>query len=82
MSTKKVRRVPVANLSEHVNLRQDFSVMQGVPYAALWPEMQRYDYFVRDRKLSAEEMGKAASALADDPHRAAVRCALAWLEAQ
>jgi hypothetical protein len=66
--------------ADYVNLRQDFSVMQGVPNAAPWLEMQRYDYFVRDRKLSAEEMGKAASAPADDPHRAAIRYALARLE--
>jgi hypothetical protein len=36
-------------------LRQDFSVMQSVADAQPWPEMQRFDFFVRTRTLSDEE---------------------------
>jgi hypothetical protein len=36
-------------------LRQDFSVMQAVPDAAPWPEMQRFDFLVRTREVSDEE---------------------------
>jgi hypothetical protein len=38
-------------------LRQDFSVLQPVPnHGRLWPEEQRYDYLVRLRPLSPEEL--------------------------
>jgi hypothetical protein len=36
-------------------LRQDFSLMMPVPDAAPWPEMQRFDFMVRSRVLSAQE---------------------------
>ncbi len=36
-------------------LRQDFSLMQAVEDAAPWPEMQRFDFFVRTRVLAEEE---------------------------
>jgi hypothetical protein len=36
-------------------LRQDFSVMQPVADAHPWPEMQRFDFLVRNRVLTAEE---------------------------
>jgi hypothetical protein len=36
-------------------LRQDFSVMQEVKWAAPWPEVQRFDFLVRRRVLSREE---------------------------
>ncbi len=36
-------------------LRQDFSMFQAVPDANPWPEMQRFDFLVRTRQLSAEE---------------------------
>ncbi|MCI0378813.1 MAG: hypothetical protein L0215_14490, partial [Gemmataceae bacterium] len=36
-------------------LRQDFSMMMQVPDAKPWPEMQRYDFLVRTRVLTAEE---------------------------
>jgi hypothetical protein len=36
-------------------LRQDFSAMMPVEDAAPWPEMQRFDFLVRERKLTAEE---------------------------
>jgi hypothetical protein len=36
-------------------LRQDFSALQPVADAQPWPEMQRFDFLVRKRVLSAEE---------------------------
>jgi hypothetical protein len=36
-------------------LRQDFSLMQRVANARPWPEMQRFDYFVRKRQLTKQE---------------------------
>src|SRR5207302_8029660 len=35
-------------------LRQDFSVMQPVADAHPWPEIQRFDFLVRNRVLSEE----------------------------
>ena len=37
-------------------LRQDFSVMQQVANAHPWPEMQRFDFLVRTRVLTADEV--------------------------
>jgi hypothetical protein len=37
-------------------LRQDFSVPQPVANAGPWPAMQRYDYLVRERPVSKEEL--------------------------
>jgi hypothetical protein len=36
-------------------LRQDFSIMQPVADAHPWPEMQRFDFLVRNRELTTEE---------------------------
>jgi hypothetical protein len=36
-------------------LRQDFSVFQAVADAAPWPELQRFDFLVRERVLTEEE---------------------------
>jgi hypothetical protein len=36
-------------------LRQDFSVFQPVGDAHPWPEMQRFDFLVRERTLTKEE---------------------------
>jgi hypothetical protein len=36
-------------------LRQDFSLLQAVKDADPWPEMQRFDYLVRTRAVTAEE---------------------------
>jgi hypothetical protein len=36
-------------------LRQDFSAMLPVPDAHPWPESQRFDFLVRERKLTDEE---------------------------
>ena len=37
-------------------LRQDFSVPQPVPRPGQWPANQRYDYMVRKRFLTGEEL--------------------------
>jgi hypothetical protein len=36
-------------------LRQDFSVMLAVAEPHQWPEMQRFDFMVRERALTADE---------------------------
>ena len=36
-------------------LRQDFSLLLPVENADPWPRMQRYDFLVRERTLTAEE---------------------------
>jgi hypothetical protein len=37
-------------------LRQDFSALLSVGDAHPWPDMQRFDFFVRERKLTSEEV--------------------------
>src|SRR5260370_3624978 len=37
-------------------LRQDFSVVQPVPYPGKWPAQQRYDYILRVRQVTKPEM--------------------------
>lgn len=37
-------------------LRQDFSICQPVPAPGKWPELQRYDYLIRERVLAAAEV--------------------------
>jgi hypothetical protein len=37
-------------------LRQDFSLMQKVDKADPWPEMQRFDFLVRTREVTAKEV--------------------------
>jgi hypothetical protein len=37
-------------------LRQDFSLLQPVADANPWPEMQRFDFLVRNRVLTDEEV--------------------------
>jgi len=36
-------------------LRQDFSVMQEVEDSGKWPQMQRFDFFIRSREMSESE---------------------------
>jgi hypothetical protein len=58
-------------------LRQDFSVPQPVAYAGLWPVHQRYDYLVRLRYPTAEEMRRMEKTEPQAyPQREAVRWAL------
>lgn len=45
-------------------LRPDFSVRQPVADAAPWPEMQRFDFLVRTRSVSADEATATRTALA------------------
>lgn len=44
-------------------LRQDFSVMQSVEEKSKWPAMQRFDFVVRKRELSADEAKELADRL-------------------
>jgi hypothetical protein len=52
-------------------LRQDFSLMMPVRDAAPWPDMQRFDFLVRNRVLSPEEAEdyrqQAAKAMGEGP---------------
>ena len=55
-------------------LRQDFSVMMKVENAKPWPEMQRFDFFVRTREVSlaeAEDITKALAKQTPSSHAAA-----------
>jgi hypothetical protein len=61
-------------------LRQDFSVVQPVANPRQWPSQQRFDYLVRERALSVEELA-ALEARKDKPaapskHKEAVLFAL------
>jgi hypothetical protein len=47
-------------------LRQDFSVMHSVADPGKWPRLQRFDYLVRQRVLSDDEVARL-----DKPHAAA-----------
>lgn len=49
-------------------LRQDFSLMLPVKHATPWPPVQRFDYFVRTRAITAEESATQTQHLAK--HRA------------
>jgi len=63
-------------------LRQDFSMMLAVENAHPWPKIQRFDFLVQTRVLSAEETQKLQQAKLDrdpsyvPPHRQAVLSAL------
>jgi hypothetical protein len=62
-----------------VYLRQDFSRLERVDKHGKWPEQQRFDYLVRTRPLSVDEIAKAKTKSTDDmptPHRRAVLSAL------
>jgi hypothetical protein len=64
-------------------LRQDFSAMQKVAEPDRWPVMQRYDYLLRTRDLSAAERALLPAprrpAMDASPYQAAVRFALRHL---
>jgi hypothetical protein len=63
-------------------LRQDFSAYLPVADAHPWPEMQRFDFLVRERSLSADEAKAFTAKLAPKeegviaPHRRAALAAL------
>ncbi len=62
-------------------LRQDFSMLQFVPNADPWPEMQRFDFLVRTRTLTAAEANIIRTGLAKQgfPFRATAAQALSRL---
>jgi hypothetical protein len=62
-------------------LRQDFSTMEPVDDPRPWPRMQRFDYLVRTRTPTAEELARAAGRPADAsyPQRDSVLLALRGL---
>ena len=43
-------------------LKQDFSTVEYVANHGPWPEMQRFDYLVRRRELSTDEIALATDA--------------------
>ena len=43
-------------------LKQDFSIMQTVEKPGKWPAMQRFDYLIRQRELSADEVKRLTQA--------------------
>ena len=57
-------------------MQQDFSVLQPVANAAPWPEQQRFDYFVRTREATPQEVAAAKHAPAHYPQREAASYAL------
>jgi hypothetical protein len=61
-------------------LRQDFSLLQKVADADPWPEMQRFDYLVRERVLTEKEaqayQAEFARREATNPYRRAALAAL------
>lgn len=61
-------------------LRQDFSLIQRVEDAAPWPEKQRFDFLVRERDATAEDLIRLALEQTTYPQREAVLWALKELE--
>ncbi len=59
-------------------LRQDFSLMMSVENARPWPEMQRFDFLVRTRVLSAAEAATCGEQVAQEtpPNHVAAQYAL------
>lgn len=62
-------------------LRQDFSIVHPVADHGPWPAEQRYDYFVRERKLSEQEAAELSQRFSNElyPQRAAVLFAMRML---
>lgn len=65
-------------------LRQDFSVMMNVENAKPWPEMQRFDFFVRTRDVTPAQAAEATKLLATQTpsNHAAAQYALRELTGQ
>jgi hypothetical protein len=59
-------------------LRQDFSRLEKVADAAPWPDIQRFDYLVRNRVLTSAEQNEFDALFADrhNEYRAIARSAL------
>ena len=52
------RQLDVAVRPDVTHLRQDFSLMQEVADAGTWPKVQRFDFLVRNRFLTAAEIAE------------------------
>jgi hypothetical protein len=61
-------------------LRQDFSVTQPVPQAKPWPAQQRFDFLVRTREASGDEIAASRKPAANYPQRQAVLDAITGLK--
>jgi hypothetical protein len=59
-----------------VYLRQDFSAVHRVPNQQHWPEIQRFDYFVRIKPLAENKAKQLLSAWDDKEYRRYVQFAL------
>jgi hypothetical protein len=59
-------------------LRQDFSMLMKVPDALPWPEMQRFDFLVRSREVTAAQAAERLAQLAkhEPPNQQAALSAL------
>lgn len=55
-----------------VYLKQDFSAMHQVENATPWPSLQRFDYLVRVRELTPEEVAAEQARRAEIPSGEAV----------
>jgi hypothetical protein len=60
-------------------LRQDFSLRQKVDSSGKWPEMQRFDFLVRTRELTAKEIAERPAVLTHAEYREAIAAALRTL---
>jgi len=63
-------------------LRQDFSLTLPVAKAKPWPEEQRFDFLVRTRQATKEEVAAAQTPPETYPQKEAVRFAIRELEQQ
>jgi hypothetical protein len=61
-------------------LRQDFSVMQGVDNPRYWPNQQRFDFLLRTRSATVDELGAGKNPMTEYPQRQAVRWAIKELQ--
>jgi hypothetical protein len=52
----KLSSIQLAIRVDVTYLRQDFSLLQPVENAAPWPELQRFDYLVREREVGVKEV--------------------------
>jgi hypothetical protein len=63
-------------------LHQDFSANLKVERAAQWPEVQRFDFVVRQRSATPEEIDKVTASRMDYPQRRAALRALRGITGQ
>ena len=60
-------------------LRQDFSVQLNVDKRGKWPEMQRYDFFVRTREATPQDLAQLAPTLGVSDFKEAILIGLRGL---